>query len=132
MALAQCAAAAGDYEAAQAQLRPTVDGLRKLGAQGESNLAQALESLGDVELKQGRTASASAALQEAVALREKYPDDVWELAEARERLGEALAASGSTAALPLLKKAAQDLESQLGANHPQTLRAKAALARLRA
>ena len=132
LALAQCAAAAGDYEAAQAQLRPTVDGLRKLGAQGESNLAQALESLGDVELKQGRTASASAALQEAVALREKYPDDVWELAEARERLGETLAASGSTAALPLLKKAAQDLESQLGANHPQTLRAKAALARLRA
>ena len=132
LALAQWAAAGNDYEAAQAQLQLTVDGLRKLGAQGESNLAQALESLGDVELKQGNTASASAALQEAVALREKYPDDIWELAEARERLGEALATSGSAAAPLLLKKAAQDLESQLGANHPQTLRAKAALARLRA
>jgi predicted Ser/Thr protein kinase len=132
LALAQWAAAASDYEAAQAQLQPAVDGLRKLGAQGESNLAQALESLGDVELKQGNTASATAALQEAVALREKYPDDIWELAEVRERLGEALATSGSAAAPPLLKRAAQDLESQLGANHPQTLRAKAALARLRA
>ena len=64
-----------------------------------------------MELKQGNTASASAALQEAVALREKYPDDIWELAEARERLGEALAKSGSAAAPPLLKKASQDLES---------------------
>jgi predicted Ser/Thr protein kinase len=132
LALAQWAAAAGDYENAQAQLQPTVAGLRKLGAQGESNLAQALESLGDVELKQGKSALASVTLQEAVALREKYPDDTWELAEARERLGEALARGGSDAAPAILKKAAQDLESQLGANHPQTLRAKAALAHLHA
>jgi hypothetical protein len=31
----------------------------------------------------------------------------------------------------VLKSAASDLESQLGADHPQTLRAKAALAGLR-
>jgi hypothetical protein len=58
------------------------------------------------------------------------PDDVWEPAQAQERLGEALARGGSSAAAALLKKASADLESQLGANHPQTLRAKAALARI--
>jgi hypothetical protein len=125
-------AGAGDYEGAQAQLQPTVARLRKLGAQGESILAQALESMGDVELKQGEIASASITLQEAVAPREKYPDDTWELAEARERLGEALARGGSDAAPAILEKAAHYLESQLGANRPQTLRAKAALAHLRA
>jgi len=47
------------------------------------------------------------------------PDDAWEFAQRR-------------AAVPLprcLKKRA-NLESQPGANHPQTLRAKAALARI--
>ena len=88
--------------------------------------------MGDVELKQGEIAPASITLPEAVALREKYPDDTWELAEARERLGEALARAGSDAAPAILEKAAHDLESQLGANRPQTLRAKAALAHLRA
>ena len=34
---------------------------------------------------------------------------------------------GSDAAQPMLKKAAADLEAQLGATHPETLRAKAAL-----
>jgi hypothetical protein len=71
-------------------------------------------------------------LREAVAIRERAPDDIWELAQARERLGESLAASGSSEAPAVLKKAGSDLESQLGVNHPQTLRAKAALARLSA
>jgi hypothetical protein len=51
------------------------------------------------------------------------------LAEARERLGENLLKAGSAEAHDLLAKAAHDLESQLGADHPQTLRAKAALSR---
>jgi hypothetical protein len=54
---------------------------------------------------------------------------LWELAQARERLGEALLRAGDPAAADLLKKAAHDLESQLGADHPQTLRAKEALAK---
>ncbi len=132
MALAQMEAAAGDYEKARTQLQATVAGLRKLGAQGESNLALALESLGDAEAQLGKMEGATATLKEAVAIREKSPDDVWELAQARERLGETLARSGSAAAPDLLKGAAHDLESQLGADHPQTLRAKAALARIRA
>jgi tetratricopeptide (TPR) repeat protein len=94
-------------------------------------LAQALESLGDVEFRNGQTPQATAALQEAVALREKISGDTWELAEARERLGETLAKSGSDAAAGLLEKALRELELQLGADHPETLRAKAALAHLR-
>jgi eukaryotic-like serine/threonine-protein kinase len=129
MALAQLAAAAGNDEKAQVQLRATVEGMRKLGAQGESNLAQALESLGDGASRLGRLEEASATLKEAVAIREKSPDDLWELAQARERLGEALLKAGDPAAPDLLKKAAHDLESQLGADHPQTLRAKEALAK---
>lgn len=70
-------------------------------------------------------------VNEAVAIREQSPNDLWELAEARERLGETLLKAENAAAPDLLKKAAHDLESQLGADHPQTLRAKAALARVR-
>jgi len=65
---------------------------------------------------------------EAVAIREQSPEDLWELAQARERLGEVLLKVGNPEAPGLLKKAAQDLEAQLGADHPQTVRAKAALA----
>jgi tetratricopeptide (TPR) repeat protein len=129
LALAQLAAAGND-EKAQGQLRATVEGMRKLGAQGESNLAQALEALGEGQSRLGRLDQASATLKEAVAIREKSPDDLWELAQARERLGEALLMAGDPAAPDLLKQAAHDLESQLGADHPQTLRAKQALAKV--
>jgi hypothetical protein len=93
-------------------------------------LAMALENLGVVESAQGRNADAETVLEEAVSIRERTPDDIWELAQAQERLGEVLAKGGSTEAPALLKKASFDLESQLGADHPQTLRAKAALKRL--
>ena len=130
IAAALLAAGEGNYQAAQAQLAEAAAGLRKLGAQSSATLAMALENLGTVETAQGRTADAQTVLEEAVSIREKTPDDIWELAIARERLGEALSKSGGPAAPALLKKASTDLESQLGANHPQTLRAKAALARL--
>ena len=130
IAVAQLAASDGNYAAAEQQLAEAAAGLRKLGAQAAANLAMALEGLGSVESVQGRSADAEAALREAVSIRESMPDDIWELAQARERLGEALAKSGSPAAAALLKKASADLESQLGANHPQTLRAKTALARI--
>jgi tetratricopeptide (TPR) repeat protein len=117
---------------AQTLLQPTVEGLRKLGPQGEPNLAQALLVLGDAQLHLGQNQTAVATLREAVTIREKSPDDLWELALARERLAEALAQDGSAAAPAILEKAAHDLELQLGADHPETVRAKAALARLRA
>jgi eukaryotic-like serine/threonine-protein kinase len=127
LALAQLSAAAGDRDKARVQLEAVVEGLRKLGPQGESNLAQALEALGDAESHLGRLDEASATLKEAVAIREKSPDDIWELAQARERLAETLLKAGNPGGADLLKRAARDLESQLGADHPETLRAKSVL-----
>jgi non-specific serine/threonine protein kinase/serine/threonine-protein kinase len=127
IAVAQLAASEGNYPQAARQLAEAAAGLRQLGAQSSATLAMALENLGTVESAQGRHTEAETALREAVSIREKTPDDIWELAQAQERLGEALAKSGSPDAPALLKKASLDLESQLGANHPQTLRAKAAL-----
>jgi eukaryotic-like serine/threonine-protein kinase len=129
LALDQVKAAAGLYAEAQTQLLEAIGVLRKLGPSGEATLAQALETLGDVQLHEKRTQDAVASLSESVALREKSHNKNWELAEAQERLGEALAASGNGSAAALLKQAAQEFEAQLGVNHPQTLRAKAALAR---
>ncbi len=130
LALAERAAGARDFESAKTLLQPTVEGMRKLGPQGEPNLAQALLVLGDAALHLGQNQLAGATLREAVAIREKSPDDLWELALARERLGETLAQSGNAAAPEVLKRAAHDLESQLGADHPETVRAVGAVARL--
>ena len=128
IALAQLAATQGDYEHAVSQLGSAIAGLRKSGAFNEANLAQALEILGDVELSTGRVQQANTALLEAVRIGKRTSGDTWELAEARERLGETQAKSGVEGASSLLEKAAQELELQLGAAHPETLRAKAALA----
>jgi tetratricopeptide (TPR) repeat protein len=126
-ALAQSAAAAGAD--ARPEMQSAVAGLRHLGPSAETSLAQALVALGDVQMKRGELAQAQATLEEAVALREKFPQDRWESAEARERLGEALAMRSGDAA-DVLKGAARDLETELGAAHPETVRAKNALARL--
>ena len=128
LALAQMAAASGHYQEARPTLEATVTGFRKLGLQGQSNLALALESFGDTAGHLGQLDQAKTALMEAVAIREQSPEDLWELAQARERLGEVLLKAGNPDAAGLLKKAAQDLEAQLGTDHPQTIRAKAALA----
>jgi predicted Ser/Thr protein kinase len=130
IAMAQLAASQGNNQAAQQQFAEAAAGLRKLGAQSAQSLAMALEGLGSVDSALGRNTESETVLREAVAIREKAPDDIWELAQASERLGEALAKSGSAEAPALLRKASLDLESQLGADHPQTLRAKAAVARL--
>ena len=108
-----------------------VAGFRILGAQADTNLAQALQQLAETQLAQAQTQPAIAALQEALALRERSHDQTWELAVARERLGEAFAASGNPAAPSLLRQAAQSLEAILGAGNPQTIRAKDALAQFR-
>jgi non-specific serine/threonine protein kinase/serine/threonine-protein kinase len=127
IAAALLAASGGGNALAEHELAEASAGLRKLGAQSAATLAMALENLGTAESAQGRQREAEAVLREAVSIRERTPDDIWELAQAQERLGEVLAKSGSAEAAPLLKKASRDLEAQLGADHPQTLRAKAAL-----
>jgi eukaryotic-like serine/threonine-protein kinase len=131
LGLAQTAAATGAD--ARAELQSAVAGLRHLGPSAETSLAQALVALGEVQMKRGQLAEAQATFQEAVALREKSPQNRWESAEARERLGEALATGTgerSGEAGGVLEGAARDLETELGAAHPQTVRAKNALARL--
>jgi eukaryotic-like serine/threonine-protein kinase len=130
LALAQVAEADRRYEEARVQLVDAIAELRKLGSSAESALASALETLGDVDLSLNQIAPARAALDEAVSLREKLPEDAWELAQARERLGEAQAKAGDAAAVDVLKDAVRDLETQLGADNPQTIRARNALARV--
>ncbi len=133
VALARVAAASGHDPEAERQLGQAVSGLRKMGPQAEALLAQALEVLGNVFMAQKQTGQAIGALKESVTLREKSTYPGWELAEARERLGEAYEAVGNARfSAVLLKEAAESLEVQLGADHPETVRAKASLAQLRA
>ena len=133
VALARVAAVSGHDAQAEQLLTQAVSTLRKLGPQAEALLAQALEVLGNVCLAQKQTSEALGAFKESVALREKAAYPGWELAEARERLGEAYEAAGNARfSAVLLKEAAESLEVQLGADHPETVRARTALARLRA
>ncbi len=130
--LAQVAAQDGSYDKAESKLTAAIAGLRQLGPGYETNLAHALETLGDVELLAEHFQQANAVFREAIVIRERTSSDLWELARARERLGEALVRGHADDATELLERSTADLESQLGASHPETIRAKAALALARA
>ncbi len=132
VALAQIAAQDGAYEQAASKLTAAIAGMRQLGPPSETYLAHALEVLGEVEMRSEHVEEAGTAFKEAVAIRARTSSDLWELARARERLGEALARSHAEGATELLERSTVDLESQLGASHPETIRAKAALALARA
>jgi serine/threonine protein kinase len=126
---AQFAASEGRPAIAQAQLAELIPPLRKLGPAVQIALAEALVAQGDALLAQSRAADAVAPLTEAVKLREQLLwEQSWALAEARERLGEALGATGDARGRALLQRAQSTLRTQLGASHPQTLRAARALA----
>ena len=131
LGLAQLRLAQGDPASAETQLAAVSSAFRKLGLQGEWYLTEALDSLGEAQLRRSEIPAAIATLRDALTLRQKNISDVWESALTRERLGEALEKAGDASAAAVLKGAAADLESQLGANHPQTLRAKSALAQLK-
>jgi tetratricopeptide (TPR) repeat protein len=114
---------------AQTELTAIIDEYRKLGPAGQIGLAQALTFEGQALLVQSKPAQAVPLLTEAVEIRERLLwGQSWELAIARERLGEALAASGDARGRPLLERAAATLSTQLGTHHPETLRASRALA----
>jgi eukaryotic-like serine/threonine-protein kinase len=127
LALLQADVSQGNYQDSARQLTPVIEQLKGLGIQGVPIRAQALETLGSAYLGQRRYEDAATVLQQAVELRARVPSDIWELALAQERLGEALAGMGEPSAVSLLRNAARDLESQLGASHPETMRAAAAL-----
>jgi hypothetical protein len=114
---------------AQAQLVAVIPALRRAGPQTVGDLAQALQSLGEAQLSAGQARQAVVPLQEAVALLGQSRGPTWELAVARERLAEALAAGDGAGAHDLLVQAIAGLEAQLGATHPETLRAQRALTR---
>jgi eukaryotic-like serine/threonine-protein kinase len=129
LAQARLALAAGQPADAHAQAAALLPALRQLGGQSGPWVAHAQVLAGEALLALGRPREAAAALREAVALREQLLwKGSWELAEARARLGEALAASGDPEGARLLVKAEAALRAELGAAHPQTLRASRALA----
>lgn len=127
LAMTRVDMAQGHADAARAQLLQVVAALRQLGPSAEANLSEALVTLGETDLTRGDPQQARAPLAEAVMLRAKNGSQAWDLAEARERLGEALAGLRDAGARPLLQQAADALEAQLGPNHPQTRRARRAL-----
>jgi hypothetical protein len=132
LALAGVEAGAGRPDAARQRLLPVVAALRQTGASAHATLAQALVALGDLELAANDRAAATARYREAVQLRATDWPGNWELAVARERLGEALATAGSPGtARPLIDEAGKAMRAELGAGHPETLRAERALDKLR-
>ena len=119
----------GDTDQAAAQLSEVIPKLRSLGLAAQLPLAQALIAQGDLLVSQERATEAVRLLIEAVQLREKLLwQESWELAEARERLGEALLATHDQNGRTLIERALSVFEAQLGAHHPQTLRTRKALA----
>ncbi len=127
LALARLGMAEGHASEAQSQLSAILPALRRNGLQMAGELEEALRTLGEVFVAEGRTREAIPLLREAVAVGEGSRDSSWELAIARERLGEALAANTDAAAHDLLQAAFSTLEEQLGAAHPETVRAQRAL-----
>jgi eukaryotic-like serine/threonine-protein kinase len=130
LSLAQLAVTTGHPEEARSQLSAVVAGLRALGPQAVSYLAQALKTQGELSLADGHAQSAVESLTEAVRLQNQVHDRTWESAVTRERLGEAALTLGRADALGQLQGAEHDLAAQLGPNHPQTLRAEQVLAQV--
>jgi tetratricopeptide (TPR) repeat protein len=112
-----------------AELMEVAGNLRAQGPTAQPPLARALVTQGDLLLQQQRAAEALPLLEEAVRIREQTMwSESWELAEARARLGEAMLAVGKPDGKQLIEQAATTLHGQLGPDHPQTLRARRAIA----
>jgi tetratricopeptide (TPR) repeat protein len=116
-------------EQSLAEIMAVTAKLRGQGPAAQLLLAQALVAHGDLLIKQQRATEALPILEEAVRLREQMMwAKGWELAEARARLGEAQLAAGKQEGKKLLEQSATTLHEQLGPDHPQTLRARKAIA----
>jgi len=114
---------------AQRAVINAIAGLRKSGAPAKSTLAEGLELLASIRLREGDNGSTVQALKEAVSIREVTGPQSWELAHARGFLGEALIAGGHVAeGRAELQRALAVLSSGLGPDHPETLQVQRALA----
>jgi tetratricopeptide (TPR) repeat protein len=127
MALAHLTYRQGDSAGGRAQLVATIAQVRDLGARAHSTLAQALQYLGEIDLSVGKPVEAAESLREAVAILGRFAASGWNIAVARERLGEALSAGGQPGAAEALNQAVRVLSAELGEEHMETVRAKSAL-----
>ncbi|MGH8253150.1 MAG: protein kinase domain-containing protein [Steroidobacteraceae bacterium] len=129
---ARCKLAAGgpDYLSdAQQTAISAIAALRKAGPAAKSLLAEGLELLANIRLRQHENDSAAELLTEAVSIRELAGPKAWELAHARGLLGQALIAGGHVVAgRAVLQQAVAVLSTQLGSDHPETREVKQALA----
>jgi eukaryotic-like serine/threonine-protein kinase len=125
---ARLAIESGEGVRSDPELAALIPRLRKVGGPGLPALTQALVARGDALLMQHRNAEAVPLFNEAVQLRKTFLwDQSWELAEARERLGETLGPD-TPRGKELLSLALPVLTSQLGEQHTLTLRARRAAA----
>jgi hypothetical protein len=124
------ASVSGQLDTARAEFDAVCIALRALGEHAITDLAGALLARGELELEASESQRAAETLREAVALEEKTQGPAWQLAVARERLGESLAIDRLPEASGLLRDAERVLAEQLGARHSETLRARRMLARL--
>jgi eukaryotic-like serine/threonine-protein kinase len=124
LAQARLVLAGGNAARADEDLRALIEPLRKIGVSARPFLAELMVARGDALIAQRKMTEAVPILAEAVRMREHLLwDQSWQLAEARARLGEALG-TDDPHARQLLAQAVAVLESQLGPQNPQTLRAR--------
>jgi non-specific serine/threonine protein kinase/serine/threonine-protein kinase len=119
----------GDAARAHAEFIAAADGLRALGVPAELALADAELGAGEASMRLREGDRAVAEFNEALALRRQaqWPES-WRVAEAKERLGEALAALGRPGSEALLAEATRTLDAQLGAKSAEAVRARTVLA----
>jgi hypothetical protein len=120
----------GDAAGARAQLFAVAAQLRDLGGRAASTLAQVLQYMGEIDLATGKPGDAIGSLQEEIAVLSQFAAAGWNVALARERLGEALIAARRPGAADVLNQAVSVLRTELGEEHPETVRARNALQRI--
>jgi tetratricopeptide (TPR) repeat protein/predicted Ser/Thr protein kinase len=121
--------AQGNVAGAETKLLSIVPLLRDLGPRAEPTLAQVLQILAESQVALGKPAEGVGSLREALAVRTRFGATGWQVGQVRERLGEALEADGQPGAADSLREAVAALSTELGDAHPETIRARNALAR---
>jgi eukaryotic-like serine/threonine-protein kinase len=117
----------GQASVARAELVPAIAQLRDLGKRGEAVVAQGLQYLGEIDFAAGNPAAAAESLREAVSILSRYAATGWNMAVARERLGEALLALRQPGAADELNQAVSVMSREVGPDHAEVVRAKTAL-----
>ncbi len=120
----------GDAAGARVQLFAIAAQLRDLGGRAASTLAQVLQYMGEIDLATGKPGDAIGSLQEEIAVLNQFAGAGWNVALARERLGEALIAAKQPGAAAVLNQAVSVLSAELGEEHPETVRARGALLKI--